>query len=65
VLAKVKSQTQTVLNSIDSAETRTRAMGRALRQVEALSDSGADTLLAGNSAADADESPAQGPLGAP
>jgi len=65
VLAKVKSQTQTVLNSIDSAETRTRAMGRALRQVEALSDSGADTLLAGNSAPDADEPPAQGPLGAP
>ena len=65
VLAKAKSQTQTVLNSIDSAETRTRAMGRALRQVEALSDSGADTLLAGNSAADTDEPPAQGPQGAP
>ena len=65
VLAKVKSQTQTVLNSIDSAETRTRAMGRALRQVEALSDSGADTLLAGNSAADTDEPPTQGPQGAP
>jgi DNA recombination protein RmuC len=36
VLAKVKAQTQSVLNSIDSAEVRSRAMGRALKQVEAL-----------------------------
>lgn len=36
VLAKVKNQTQAVLNSIDSAEVRSRAMGRALREVEAL-----------------------------
>jgi DNA recombination protein RmuC len=36
VLAKVKSQTQTVLNTLESAEVRSRAMGRALRQVEAL-----------------------------
>jgi DNA recombination protein RmuC len=36
VLAKVKSQTQTVLNTLDSAETRSRAMGRALKAVQAL-----------------------------
>ena len=36
VLAKVKSQTQTVLNTLDSAETRSRAMSRALKTVEAL-----------------------------
>ena len=36
VLAKVKNQTQTVLNTLDAAEVRSRAMGRALRQVEAL-----------------------------
>ncbi len=36
VLARVKSQTETVLKTIDNAETRSRAMGRALRQVEAL-----------------------------
>jgi DNA recombination protein RmuC len=36
VLAKVKSQTQTVLNTLDSAETRSRAMERALRTVEAM-----------------------------
>ena len=36
VLAKVRSQTQTVLNTLESAEVRSRAMGRALKQVEAL-----------------------------
>jgi DNA recombination protein RmuC len=36
VLAKVKTQTQTVLNTLESAEVRNRAMGRALKQVEAL-----------------------------
>ena len=36
VLAKVKSQTQTVLNTLDQAEVRSRAMGRALKTVEAL-----------------------------
>jgi DNA recombination protein RmuC len=45
VLAKVKNQTQTVLNTLESAEVRSRAMGRALRQVEALPASQADTLL--------------------
>lgn len=45
VLAKVKSQTQTVLNTLDSAETRSRAMGRALKKVEALPDSQAEALI--------------------
>jgi DNA recombination protein RmuC len=45
VLAKVKSQTETVLNTLNSAETRSRAMGRALRQVEALPDGQSQTLL--------------------
>ncbi|MEK9951737.1 MAG: DNA recombination protein RmuC [Curvibacter sp.] len=45
VLAKVKSQTETVLNTLSSAEVRSRAMGRALRQVEALPDAQAQSLL--------------------
>ena len=45
VLAKVKSQTQTVLNTLDSAETRSRAMGRALKKVEALSDAQTQVLI--------------------
>ena len=45
VLAKVKSQTQTVLNTLDSAETRSRAMGRALKKVEALPDTQAQILI--------------------
>jgi DNA recombination protein RmuC len=45
VLARVKNQTQTVLNTIDAAETRSRAMGRALRTVEALPQDQASVLL--------------------
>jgi DNA recombination protein RmuC len=45
VLAKVKTQAQTVLNTIDSAETRSRAMDRALRKVDALPDAQAQALL--------------------
>ena len=45
VLAKVKSQTQTVLNTLDSAETRSRAMGRALKSVEALPADQAQVVL--------------------
>jgi len=45
VLARVKSQTETVLNTLNSAETRSRAMGRALRQVEALPDEQSQALL--------------------
>lgn len=45
VLAKVKSQTQTVLNTLESAEVRNRAMGRALKNVEALPQEKASNLL--------------------
>jgi DNA recombination protein RmuC len=45
VLAKVKSQTQTVLNTLDSAETRSRAMERALKTVEAIPVGEAQKLL--------------------
>jgi DNA recombination protein RmuC len=45
VLAKVKSQTETVLNTLNSAEQRSRVMGKALRQVEALPDSESQRLI--------------------
>ena len=45
VLAKVKSQTETVLKTLDSAEVRSRAMGRALKKVDALPDTQAQVLL--------------------
>jgi len=45
VLARVKAQTQTVLNTLDSAETRSRAMGRALKSVEALSGPQAELMI--------------------
>ena len=45
VLAKVKTQTETVLNTLSSAEVRSRAMNRVLRQVEALPESQAQALL--------------------
>ncbi|MEN9904764.1 MAG: hypothetical protein RLZZ555_1329 [Pseudomonadota bacterium] len=44
-LAKVKAQTQTVLNSLEGAEVRSRAMGRALKNVEALPQEKASGLL--------------------
>jgi DNA recombination protein RmuC len=46
VLAKVKAQTQTVLNTLDSADTRSRAMQRALKTVQALPDGASQALLA-------------------
>ena len=46
VLAKVKSQTETVLKTLDNAEVRSRAMGRVLKQVEALPDAQAQVLIA-------------------
>jgi DNA recombination protein RmuC len=61
VLAKVKTQTQTVLNSLDSAETRTRAVNRALHRVEALPDASTQHWLGGagepDTAEDSDGSP--------
>jgi DNA recombination protein RmuC len=46
VLAKVKSQTETVLKTLDSAQVRSRAMDRALRKVESLPDSQTQSLIA-------------------
>lgn len=46
VLARVKSQTETVLKTLDSAQVRSRAMDRALKKVESLSDSQSQGLIA-------------------
>ncbi len=45
VLAKVKSQTETVLNTLSSAEQRSRVMGKALRNVEALTEADSARLI--------------------
>ena len=45
VLSKVKAQTQTVLNTLDQAQTRSNVMHRALKQVEALPDAQSQALL--------------------
>ena len=45
VLSKVKAQTQTVLNTLDQAQTRSNVMHRALRQVEALPEGQANAIL--------------------
>jgi DNA recombination protein RmuC len=45
VLAKVKSQTEGVLKTLDNAEVRSRAMGRALKKVEALPDAQVPHLI--------------------
>ena len=45
VLAKVRTQTQTVLNTLDQADTRTRVMHKALSQVEALPDAESQGML--------------------
>jgi DNA recombination protein RmuC len=45
VLARMKGQTQTVLNTISDAETRTRQMTRALKGVEELTDDKLQALL--------------------
>ncbi|HXZ07355.1 MAG TPA: DNA recombination protein RmuC, partial [Paraburkholderia sp.] len=56
VLAKTKSQLETVTRSIEQAEVRTRAMNRKLRDVEALPGEQATGLLGDAlSGADADE----------
>lgn len=52
VLAKVKGQTKTVLNTLDEAEVRTRQMSRALKGVESLPDIRAQELLPGIMAED-------------
>ena len=58
VLAKVKSQTETVLKTIDGAQTRSRAMGRALKNVEALSDIQSAALIVHEVDFDSTEGPA-------
>ena len=58
VLAKVKSQTQTVLNTLDSADTRSRAMQRALKTVQALPDDASKALLAIDSDSEPEAAPA-------
>lgn len=45
VLSKVKAQTQTVLNTLDQAQTRSNVMHRALRKVEALPEGQSKALL--------------------
>jgi DNA recombination protein RmuC len=56
VLAKVKSQTESVLKTLDNAEVRSRAMGRALKNVEALPDGPAQQLIAVDRDLDSDGS---------
>ncbi|GAB3189298.1 DNA recombination protein RmuC [Hydrogenophaga aquatica] len=46
VLAKVKTQTQTVLNTLENAEVRSRAMGRVLKKVDSLPTEQSGTILA-------------------
>jgi DNA recombination protein RmuC len=58
VLARVKSQTETVLKTIDGAQTRSRAMGRALKNVEALSDTQSAALIVHDIDFDSTEGPA-------
>jgi len=45
VLAKVKEQTQTVLNTLDKAQTRSNVLHRALRTVDALPEAQLGALL--------------------
>ncbi|MBN9408022.1 MAG: DNA recombination protein RmuC [Burkholderiales bacterium] len=45
VLSKVREHTQTVLNTLDKAQTRTNVMNRALRGVEALPEAESARLL--------------------
>ena len=54
VLAKTKKKLDEAGNTISSIETRTRAMGRALKQVEALPDTQAQAILPGSEAAAVD-----------
>jgi DNA recombination protein RmuC len=45
VLAKVKAQTETVLKTIDGAQTRGRALGRVLKNVESLPEAQTQALI--------------------
>ncbi|TRZ65739.1 MAG: DNA recombination protein RmuC [Comamonadaceae bacterium] len=57
VLAKVKSQTEGVLKTLDTAEVRSRAMGRALKKVEALPDAQVPQLIPMDKDHDTDTDP--------
>ena len=54
VLARVRNQTQTVLNTLEQAQTRTNVMNRALRQVDALPEAQSQSLLPGGAPEDAE-----------
>ena len=45
VLSKIRSQTQTVLRTLEQADVRNRAMQRALRQAETLPEPQAQHML--------------------
>jgi len=55
VLARVRNQTQTVLNTLEQAQTRSNVMNRALKGVDALPEAQAQALLPGALASAADE----------
>ncbi len=57
VLAKVKSQTEGVLKTLDNAEVRSRAMGRALKKVQALPDAQVPHLIPMDKDHDTDTDP--------
>jgi DNA recombination protein RmuC len=59
VLAKVKSQTETVLKTLDNAEVRSRAMGRALKKVEGLPEVQATGLIPLDKDFDSDDGQSQ------
>jgi DNA recombination protein RmuC len=52
VLAKTRKKLDEASHVISSVETRTRVMGRALKQVEAMPEPQAQALLPGDSIAD-------------
>lgn len=56
VLAKTRKKLDEASNVISSVETRTRVMGRALKQVEAMPDNQAQVLLPGEAIGEDDES---------
>ena len=54
VLAKIKSNAETMLNTVSSAEQRSRVMGKALRNVEALPELDSARLLTSDKGLDKD-----------
>jgi DNA recombination protein RmuC len=55
VLAKTRKKLDEASNTIGSVETRTRAMGRALKQVEAMPEHQAQALLPGDAVSLSDD----------